>query len=159
MGNAHPNIVPYQVFATSDGHAIVAVGNDRQFRDLCTVVELPELASDARFGTNADRVENRETLIALLGAGIRKLTRHQLLNELEKRAVPCGPINSVADIFQDPQIAARGLKVNLPAADLPAGEIPTVRTPIIFSDAELTLSRPSPRLGEHTEEVARELGY
>ena len=159
LGNAHPQIVPYQVFATSDGHAIVAVGNDRQFRDLCTVVELPELASDARFGTNADRVENRETLIALLGAGIRKLTRHQLLNELEKRAVPCGPINSVADIFQDPQIAARGLKVNLPAADLPAGEIPTVRTPIIFSDAELTLSRPSPRLGEHTEEVARELGY
>lgn len=159
LGNAHPQIVPYQVFATRDGHAIVAVGNDRQFRDLCTVVALPELAIDARFTTNADRVQHREALIALLAEAIGKLTRQTLLNELEKRAVPCGPINSVADIFKDPQIVARELQVSLPALDLPTGEIPTVRTPIIFSDAELALGRPSPRLGEHTEEVAREIGY
>ncbi|MBS0419763.1 MAG: CoA transferase [Proteobacteria bacterium] len=159
LGNAHPQIVPYQVFATSDGHAIVAVGNDRQFRDLCTVVALPSLATDARFSTNADRVQHRDILIALLSDAIRKMTRQNLLNELEKRAVPCGPINSVADIFKDPQIVARELQVSLPAPDLPAGEIPTVRTPILFSDAELALGRPSPRLGEHTEEVARELGY
>jgi len=82
-----------------------------------------------------------------------------LLEELEKRAVPCGPINSVADIFQDPHLAARGLQVNLAAPDVPGGEIPTVRTPIIFSSSELALDRPSPRLGEHTEEVAREIGF
>ncbi|HWM69488.1 MAG TPA: CaiB/BaiF CoA-transferase family protein [Steroidobacteraceae bacterium] len=159
LGNAHPNIVPYQVFETNDGHVIVAVGNDRQFRDLCGVIARPEWASDSRFCTNADRVQHREALVALLGDAIRHFTRRQLLEELEKRAVPCGPINSVAEIFQDPHLAARGLQVNLTAPDVPGGEIPTLRTPIIFSNCELALGRPAPRLGEHTEAVAREIGF
>jgi len=159
LGNAHPNIVPYQVFETSDGHAIVAVGNDRQFRDLCEVIALPDTARDARFLTNADRVRHRETLIPILAAAIRSMTRAALLHGLETRAVPCGPINSVADVFRDPQVLSRGLRVDLSAPDVPGGQIPAVRTPICFSNASLVLERASPRLGEHTQEVAREIGF
>jgi crotonobetainyl-CoA:carnitine CoA-transferase CaiB-like acyl-CoA transferase len=159
LGNAHPNIVPYQVFETCDGHAIVAVGNDRQFRDFCEVVSLPDLGEDPRFLTNADRVRQREVLIPILAAAVRAMPRDELLRKLEVRAVPSGPINSVADVFRDPQIVSRDLLVELPAPEAPGGHIPSVRTPIRFSDAELAVGRPAPRLGEHTDEVAREIGF
>ncbi|MGH8323397.1 MAG: CaiB/BaiF CoA transferase family protein, partial [Steroidobacteraceae bacterium] len=159
LGNAHPNIVPYQVFEVRDGHVIVAVGNDQQFRNFCAVIGRPELATDSRFLTNADRVGHREALIDSIGAVLRNFTRAALLPALEARGIPCGPINSVAEAFAEPQLLARALHVNLPAPDTPSGEIPSVRTPIVFSDAQLALRRPSPRLGEHTAEVKREIGF
>jgi crotonobetainyl-CoA:carnitine CoA-transferase CaiB-like acyl-CoA transferase len=158
LGNAHPNIVPYQVFEVSDGHVIIAVGSEQQFRQLCEIIGEPGLATDPRFLTNADRVGNREPLIKALSAALRSFTRVPLLAALEARGIPCGPINSVADAFANPQIQARALRVNLPAPDAPGGEIPSVRTPIVFSNAQLALQRPAPRLGEHTAEVMRELG-
>jgi crotonobetainyl-CoA:carnitine CoA-transferase CaiB-like acyl-CoA transferase len=159
LGNAHPNIVPYQVFEVRDGHVIVAVGNDQQFRQLCSVIERPELATDSRFLTNADRVGNRQSLIDALGVALRNFNRAELLPALEARGVPCGPINSVAEAFAEPQVLARAVRINLPAADAPGGAIPSVRTPIVFSDAALALQRPAPRLGEHTAEVKREIGF
>ncbi len=158
LGNAHPNIVPYQVFAVSDGHAIVAVGNDRQFKSFCAVIGRPELAADPRFLTNADRVAHREPLINAIDEALRNFTRVALLTALEARGVPCGPINSVAEAFATPQVLSRGLRVNLPAPDVPGGTIPSVRSPFVFSDAQLTLRRPAPRLGEHTNEIRREIG-
>ena len=158
MGNAHPNIVPYQAFEVSDGHVIVAVGNDRQFRQFCTVIKRPELSSDSRYLTNADRVGNRRTLVEEIGVALRNFTRAELIPALEARGVPCGPINSVAEAFVEPQVVARGMRVNLAAPDTREGTIPSVRTPIVFSDAELALQRPSPRLGQHTAEVKKEIG-
>ena len=158
MGNAHPNIVPYQAFEVRDGHVIVAVGNDRQFRQFCTVIKRPELSSDSRYLTNADRVGNRRTLVEEIGVALRNFTRAELIPALEARGVPCGPINSVAEAFVEPQVVARGMRVNLAAPDTREGTIPSVRTPIVFSDAELALQRPSPRLGQHTAEVKKEIG-
>ena len=159
LGNAHPNIVPYQVFEVSDGHVIVAVGNDQQFRQFCTVMKRPELATDPRFLTNADRVGNRPTLIDAITQALRDVTRAELLAALEARGVPCGPINSVPEAFAEPQVLARGVRIDLPAPGTPGGTIPSLRTPIVFSDAALALQRPGPRLGEHTDEVKREIGY
>jgi crotonobetainyl-CoA:carnitine CoA-transferase CaiB-like acyl-CoA transferase len=159
LGNAHPNIVPYQVFAVRDGHVIVAVGNDQQYRQFCAVIGRPELASDPRFLTNAARVGNRATLIDAISIALRDFDRATILPALEARGVPCGPINSIAEAFAEPQLLARALRVNLPAPDTPGGAIPSVRTPIVFSDARLALQRPAPRLGEHTAEVKREIGF
>jgi crotonobetainyl-CoA:carnitine CoA-transferase CaiB-like acyl-CoA transferase len=158
MGNAHPNIVPYQVFAVRDGHVIVAVGNDQQFRQFCTVIQRPQLSDDPRYLTNADRVGNRQALVEALGVALQNFTRAELLPALEARGVPCGPINSVAEAFEEPQVIFRRMRVNLSAPDTPEQAIPSVRTPIVFSDAELSLQRPSPRLGQHTAEVKQELG-
>jgi crotonobetainyl-CoA:carnitine CoA-transferase CaiB-like acyl-CoA transferase len=150
LGNAHPNIVPYQAFPVSDGHVIIAVGNDSQYKKLCEWLGAPELAGDSRFVSNAARVENREVLVPLLTEKLSRFTRAQTLRELEARGVPCGPINTVADVFADPQVIARGMRIDM-------GEIPGVRTPIVFSDAQLQIGRPSPKLGEHTEDILREL--
>jgi crotonobetainyl-CoA:carnitine CoA-transferase CaiB-like acyl-CoA transferase len=158
LGNAHPNIVPYQVFAARDGHVIIAVGNDQQFRQFCAVIQRQELSADPRFLTNADRVGNREPLIEAIGLALRDITRAELLAALEARGVPCGPINSIAEALADPQLLARGVRVDLPASEAPGGLIPSLRTPIVFSEADLALQRPSPRLGEHTVEVMQELG-
>jgi crotonobetainyl-CoA:carnitine CoA-transferase CaiB-like acyl-CoA transferase len=159
LGNAHPNIVPYQVFEVRDGHVIVAVGNDQQYRQFCVVIKRPELATDPRFLTNADRVGNRTTLIEAITVALRDVTRAELLPALEARGVPCGPINSVPEAFAEPQVVARGVRIDLPAPDTSGGTIPSLRTPIVFSDAALALQRPAPRLGEHTEEVKREINY
>jgi crotonobetainyl-CoA:carnitine CoA-transferase CaiB-like acyl-CoA transferase len=159
LGNAHPNIVPYQVFAVRDGHVIVAVGSESQFRHLCTIMGRSELASDPRFLTNADRVGNREALIQAISPTLRNFTRSALLSALEACGVPCGPINSVAEAFADPQAVARSLRVSLPAPGTATGEIPSVRSPMVFSDAQLALGRPAPRLGEHTAEVKHEIGF
>lgn len=157
LGNAHPNIVPYQVFSVSDGHLIIAVGNDRQFRKLCKVLARPDLAVVEDFTTNSARVAKRGELVPLLSAEIARFTRDDLLRALELEGVPAGPINSVADVFEDPQVLHRGLKVDLPASDAATGRVASIRTPIRFSDSELILDRAAPRLGEHSEEILAEL--
>ncbi|MCG6121751.1 MAG: CoA transferase [Microvirga sp.] len=153
MGNAHPNIVPYQVFPTSDGHIIIAIGNGGQFRKLVETLGAPELAADARFATNESRVRHRETLVAILADLTRRFTRDGLLAALEPLAVPAAPINTVADVFSDPQIIARGMKVDLPCPTAKGGSVPSVASPMVLDGERLTSSRPSPRLGEHTDEV------
>ncbi|MBV7518752.1 CaiB/BaiF CoA-transferase family protein [Ensifer sp. ENS12] len=158
LGNAHPNIAPYQVFPTSDGHLIVAVGNDRQFVKFCTLLDRADLATDERYRTNALRVQNRDMLTPELAAETAKIERDTLLKLLEDAGVPGGPINTVADVFADPQIEHRQMRVDTPHPGAAAGTSPGVRTPIRFSAAELALDRGVPRLGEHTEEVLAEIG-
>jgi crotonobetainyl-CoA:carnitine CoA-transferase CaiB-like acyl-CoA transferase len=153
MGNAHPNIVPYQVFPVADGHVIVAVGNDGQFARFVAVLGQPELAQDKRFNSNAGRVGHRAELVPLLTELTLKVTRDALLSALEKQGVPAGPINTVADVFADPQVIARGMKIDLPAPDAKAGSIPSVRSPIVLDGKPMAAERPSPRLGQHTDEV------
>ena len=150
MGNAHPNIAPYQTLPVSDGYFIIACGNDGQFGRLVGLLDRAELASDERFATNAARVANRTALTELLEERTRQWTRDDLLARLEKIGVPAGPINSVADVFADPQFIARGMKID------PQG-VPGLRTPIRFSDAELKIDHRSPNLGEHSEMVRSEL--
>ncbi len=156
LGNAHPNIVPYQVFPASDGHLIVAVGNDGQYVRFCEVLGRPDLAGIAAYKTNAGRVKNREELVAELSPLTVDFTRDDLLAKLEEVGVPAGPINTVADVFADPQVVHRGLKLDLvsPQGD----EVPSVRSPIRYSRSPMTMDRPSPRLGEHTDEILAELG-
>ncbi|MBM3606157.1 MAG: CoA transferase [Alphaproteobacteria bacterium] len=140
MGNAHPNLVPYAVFDCADGWIIIATGNDAQFRRLCTVLGLPALADAPDYATNALRVTHREALTSHLGVVTRGWARDALLAALEGQGVPAGPINDMADVFADPQVIARGLRID------PEG-VPGVRLPIVFSDAELALDRASPPLG------------
>lgn len=153
MGNAHPNIVPYQVFPVSDGHVIVAVGNDGQFARFVSVLGQPELAQDERFRTNAGRVRHRPDLVPALTGLTLRMTRDGLLSALEAQGVPAGPINTVADVFADPQVVARGMRVDLPSSAAKGGAIPSVRSPIMIDGKPMAAGNPSPRLGEHTEEV------
>lgn len=150
MGNAHPNIAPYQTLPVADGYFIIACGNDGQFERLCELLEIGELASSEKFKTNASRVSNREELTKLLAQKTKLWKRDELLAKLEKISVPAGPINTVADVFADPQFNARKMKIT------PDG-VPGVRTPIVFSDAELNLNHRSPKLGEHNEEIKRKI--
>ncbi len=142
MGNKHPNIAPYQTFSVADGHLIIAVGNDQQFQRLCRALDIAAIADDPRFTSNANRVAHRDALEQLLSEKIRLWKRDELLAALEKAVVPAGPINTVSDVFDDPQFKARGMQIE------PDG-VPGVRTPIRFSDARLSLDRRAPRLGEH----------
>jgi crotonobetainyl-CoA:carnitine CoA-transferase CaiB-like acyl-CoA transferase len=157
MGNAHPNIVPYQEFATSDGHLIVAVGNDGQFARLCAIVGLPELAGDPLYATNEARVVNRKALITKLAERIRTFRRDDFLAVLEKVGVPVGPVNTVAQVFDEPQVVHRGMRIDLPAGD--GRTVPSVRSPIVMSGSPLAYEHASPRLGEHTDAVLADLGY
>ena len=159
LGNAHPNIVPYQVFPVADGFVIIATGNDRQWGELARVLGLDDLIADPRFATNADRVRNRGELITMIEEETRKFTRAALLAELETRHVPAGPINSVEDVFADPQVIARGMRLDLAAPEAAAGTVPGVRTPITLSDTPLAYDRASPAHGVHTREVLTRLGY
>jgi len=159
MGNAHPNIVPYQTFALRDGHVIIAVGNDAQFARLCEVLGVPSLATDPRYATNAVRVENRAQLVEKLADPLARRERSELLSALEEQGIPAAPINTLADVFSDPQVVHRAMRVDLEATSA-GGEtisVPSIRTPIQFSDAQLSIGRPAPRLGEHTQEILDEL--
>ena len=147
MGNAHPNIVPYQVFPVSDGHIIIACGNDGQFAKLCTVLGVAGFASHPDYVTNKDRVNNRETLCPLIAGLTRAHTREELLAALEKVGVPAGPINSVADALNDPQARHRGMVVNLDAPDTQAGTIRSVRTPIVIDGEPMVAMKASPARG------------
>ncbi|WP_333826203.1 CaiB/BaiF CoA transferase family protein [Pinisolibacter sp.] len=159
MGNAHPNIVPYQVFPVADGHIIIATGNDRQFRDTCAILGIDDIAFDPRFVHNAARVADRTELIPLMEARTRTFRRDDLLAALEAAHVPAGPINSVADVFADPQVVARGMRLDLPSADAAGGSVPAIRNPIVLSDTPLTYPAASPGLGADTDAVLTALGY
>jgi len=153
-GNAHPNIVPYQVFAAADGALVIAVGNDAQYARLCEIAGAPELARDARYARNADRVRHRDTLVPQLEALVRQRPVAEWLAALDAAGVPCGPIQDIAQALSDPQVAARGLRVDLPHPL--AGRVPLVGNPIHASATPPIYERAPPLLGEHTEEVLRE---
>jgi formyl-CoA transferase len=153
-GNAHPNVVPYQVFQVADGWVIVACGNDSQYRKLVQVGGEPALASDQRFLTNADRVHARDTLIALLEPMMRRKTKAQWIELLEDAGVPCGPINDIAEVFEDPQVKARGMKVQLPHPV--AGQVSVTASALKLSATPVEYRRSPPALGEHTSEILRE---
>jgi crotonobetainyl-CoA:carnitine CoA-transferase CaiB-like acyl-CoA transferase len=155
LGNAHPNIVPYQVFGASDGHIIVAVGNESQYARLCEVIGRSDLASDERFATNASRVNNREELVAILRSVFATRTMRQWLDALERVGVPCGPINTIADVFADPQVQARGLKLDLPHPTI--GSVPSVANPIKYSATPISYRSAPPMLGADTDEILREM--
>jgi crotonobetainyl-CoA:carnitine CoA-transferase CaiB-like acyl-CoA transferase len=153
-GNAHQNIVPYQVFACADGHLIVGIGNDNQFAKFCAVAGKPEWATDVRYAKNADRVRHRDVLVPLVAAVMTTRTQRAWLAALEPLGLPCGPINRLDQVFADPQLAARGLRMDLPHPL--AGSVPQVGTPIRFSASPPDYERSPPLLGEHTAEVLRQ---
>jgi len=154
-GNAHQNIVPYQVFAAADGHVVIAVGNDSQYAKFCEIAGRPDLAADPRFASNAERVRNRAALVPLLEAIVREQPAAYWAGKLEAAGVPCGPINSIAQALADPQAVARGIRIDLPHPT--AGTVPLVGMPIRMSASSACYERPPPLLGEHTDEVLREL--
>ena len=153
LGNAHPSIVPYEVFPVADGHIIIAVGNDGQFRRLCAVLGHPAWGAQPDYATNPSRVENRVALIAQLSALTRGWTREGLLAALEAVGVPAGPINTIADVFDDPQVRHRGMRLDLPSSAAAGGSIPGVRTPLMIDGVAAAHESPSPRLGEHDGEI------
>jgi crotonobetainyl-CoA:carnitine CoA-transferase CaiB-like acyl-CoA transferase len=156
-GNAHPNIQPQDVYACADGEVILVVGNDGQFAKLCQTLGQPAWASDARFATNAQRVRHIGELSALLREAFAAWPRERLIAALDEAGVPCGPINSVADVFRDPQVQARGLLKQVPH---PSGvDVPQVGTPMRFADATLQTPAAPPLLGQHSEAILAELGY
>jgi formyl-CoA transferase len=157
-GNAHQNIVPYQVFACADGHLVIAVGNDGQFARFCAAAGRPEWSADERFATNAARVRHRDVLVPLIDAVVRTRTQRDWLDDLERRGVPCGPINRLDQVFDDPQVRARALRRDLPHPL--AGTVPQVAAPLRFSTTPLAFDTPPPMLGEHTVAVLKaRLGY
>jgi len=155
LGNAHPNISPYEVVPTADGYLILAVGNDGQFRRLCAILGIDAHADDERYATNKARVAHRNEVRAFISARTLTWNKADLLKACEDNAVPAGAINTIEDMFADPQIKSRGLRIDL--EDSVGTMIPSVRTPIVLSETPLTYTRPSPRLGEHQEEVLAEL--
>lgn len=154
-GNAHPNIVPYQAFATSDGWLIVAVGNDRQWERLCQVLSRPDLVNDTRFSTNNDRVEHRSTLVPLLEALFSQRSTGEWLSLLEAHDVPAGPVNNVAQALNHPQVAARAMVQEVPHPTI--GPLRMVASPLNLSATPPSIRRHPPALGEHTAEILNEL--
>lgn len=151
LGNAHPNIVPYQALATGDGHIILTVGNDAQFSRFCSVAGCSELADDERFRTNADRVRNRAVLIPFIMEALKRHSSAEWISAFEEAGVPCGPINTIAEVFANPQIQSRDMCVEVPHKV--AGKIPLVGSPMKFSRSALNDRLPPPQLGEHNDEV------
>ena len=158
MGNAHPTVVPYQVFPCSDGHIIIACGNDTQFARLITILGAPEMAQDGRYIKNASRVVNRGTLIPRMMALSATFTRADLLAKLEAAGVPGGPINTVEDVFADPQVLARNMRIDMPSDFAKGGSIPGVRSPITINGVRMHADRAPPVHGQHTLEVLKEIG-
>ncbi|MBX6317574.1 CaiB/BaiF CoA-transferase family protein [Pigmentiphaga sp.] len=156
-GNAHPNIQPQDVYRCADGDIILVVGNDGQFRKLCEALGHPEWANDERFATNAQRVRNVETLSAMLREDFARRDRATLLEQLDRAGVPCGPINNVAEVFEEPQTLARDM---LRYVDHPCGaRVPQVASPMRFTEGELPEMVAPPLLGQHSDEILEELGY
>ncbi len=150
-GNAHANLVPYQVFTAADAPMVLAIGNDGQFAEFCRIAGRPELAEDPRFRTNPDRVRNREALVPLVESIVRSRASGEWIAALTAAGVPCGPINDLRQVFEDPQVLHRGLRVDIPH---PAGvPCPTLASPIRFSATPIEYDTPPPLLGQHTREV------
>jgi crotonobetainyl-CoA:carnitine CoA-transferase CaiB-like acyl-CoA transferase len=157
QGTAHPNIVPYQAFATTDGHLMLAVGNDAQFVRFCAAAGAPDLAADPRFRTNQDRVAHRMDLVAAVAALVRERATQDWLATLELAQVPCGPINDLAQVFAEPQVRHRGLRLDLPHPI--AGTAPGVGNPVRFSRTAIEYGRAAPPLGaDTTVELKARLG-
>jgi len=155
LGNAHPNIVPYQACPTSDGHIILAVGNDEQFCRFCSVINHPELSTDDRFVTNADRVRNREILMPLIKNTLKQRSSGKWIQLLNNSKIPCGPINNLQEVFSEPQISARQMRIEL---EHPlAGTVPLVGSPMKFSTTPVVYDRAPPTLGDSNDEVLRGL--
>jgi crotonobetainyl-CoA:carnitine CoA-transferase CaiB-like acyl-CoA transferase len=157
LGNEHPNIVPYKVLPASDGFFILAVGNDRQFQSFCGFAGAPELASDPRFVTNPDRAKNREALYDLLPEITKGKTQQEWIDGLAGLHVPCGPVNSLDQVFEDPQIKARGMKLTMPYPGSERGEVDLIANPIRFSGTPVSYRRPPPTAGQHSQEILNEL--
>ncbi|MEC9246179.1 MAG: CaiB/BaiF CoA-transferase family protein [Pseudomonadota bacterium] len=156
MGNAHMNIAPYEVLPVKDGHIILAVGNDGQFQRFCKIVGLDDLPADERFATNPARVANRAALRERIVATLAGWEKAELLGRFDANAVPASPINTIEEMFNDPQVKARGMQLSLD--DGHGAALPSVRAPINLSQTPLAYERPSPRLGEHTAEILCEIG-
>ena len=154
MGNAHPNIVPYQDFPTADGYMIIAVGNDSQFARFCAAAGHPEWARDERFATNPQRVAHRAILIPLMRQTTVMRTTAEWISAFEAQAVPCGPVNRIDQVFADPQVVARGLKVEMPHPT--AGTVALVANPVRLSASPVQYRLPPPLLGQHTQEVLQQ---
>ncbi len=157
LGNAHPNIVPYQTFATADGDIILAVGNDGQFQRFCAFAGVPELAEDERFRSNGDRVRHRAELTALLTPVVAAQPSRYWIEGLEAHNVSCGPINTIEQAFADPQIEARGMRIEMPHPALGGDPAPLIASPIRMSETPASYRRAPPTLGQHTDEVLSEL--
>ena len=158
-GNIHPSLAPYQDFRTRDGNVLLAIGNDGQFARFCAAVDRQDWALDERFTTNTVRVQNRAALLALMEPLMRERGTQEWITLLEDKAVPCGPINTVAQAFDDPQVRARGLRVDLPRAAGDGGPaVATVANPMRLSGTPVSYRQAPPALGQHTEEVLGELG-
>ncbi len=158
QANEHPNIVPYNTLPTADGYFILAVGNDAQFARFCDFAGTPELAKDPRFLTNKDRVTNRRAIYDLLPDITRRKTSKDWLDGLAKLGVPAGAVNNLAEVFEDPQVLARGMKVQVPYPDSQSGEIDLIGNPIRFSETPVSYRSAPPTMGQHTEEVLDEFG-
>ncbi len=150
MGNAHQNLTPYQVFDCSDGYIIIATGNDAQYQRLCAILGLDDMAQHPDYLTNADRIAHRDVMTSRISGATRTWSKTDLLAACEAKGVPAGPINNLQEVFDDPQIKAREMQMELDG-------VPSVRSPMVFSEASLSHPRPSPKLGEHTDEILRDL--
>jgi formyl-CoA transferase len=155
MGNAHPNVVPYQTFPTKDGDVIIAIGNDSQFKKFCDAAGIPETGNDPRYASNALRIANRDTCIAAIAPAVKLKTTAEWIAVLEPLGVPCGPIHRLDEVFANPQIQHRGLQVNVPHPL--SGTVPLVANPIKYSRTPLAYEIPPPLLSQHTDQVLRKL--
>lgn len=156
-GNQHANIVPYQVFNAGDGHVIIAVGNDGQYQRFCDLINRPDLATDQRFATNNARLENRETLIALLTEIIATWKKSDLLKGLDEAGVPAGPVNTLPEVFATDQVKARGMKITMDHPTAASGTVDLLGNPLKLSETPVNYERPPPTLGQHTRQVITEL--
>ncbi|KAF0231790.1 MAG: acyl-CoA [Beijerinckiaceae bacterium] len=153
LGNAHPNIVPYEVFPVADGYIIIATGNDGQYRKLCEALGADDLAANPDYATNRGRVANRAALVPAISALTAQHAKADLLARLEALSVPAGPINGIGEVFADSHVIARGMRVDLALPEAEAGSVPTVRTPILIDGVPQVSPRPSPGLGQHSTEI------
>jgi glutaryl-CoA transferase len=157
LGNAHPNIVPYTVMPAADGWFVLGVGNDAQYRKFCDFAGRPELAEEARFATNAARVKHRDILYPILEEATRARPVAAWIEGLERLGVPAGPVNDIAQVFADPQVEARGMRIEMERAGVAGGAVPMIGNPIKFSETPVEYQDPPPRLGEHTDRVLHDL--
>ena len=157
LGNEHPNIVPYKVFATSNGHVILAVGNNRQFDDWCTVANADELKSDPRYASNPLRIANRETLYDIMPVFMKRKTTEEWLVELGELKVPCSPVNNIEQVFEDPHVKYRGMRIEMDHPTAGSGKVPLIGNPVKMSSTPPQYRLAPPTLGQHSDEVLREL--
>jgi len=157
LGNAHPNVVPYQVFQTSDSFFVLAVGNNAQFKKFCEFADAPELAGDTRFRTNKDRVQNRNVLAELINDLTKNFSTSYWLEELEKLQVPCGPVNTIREVFDDPQIQHRGMEISMPHNLSGNGKVSLIGSPVKMSETPVSYRNTPPTLGQHTNVILEEL--